>query len=390
MRCCYYTSGLIKYQYLSEIYGKIDKISLTSRKGLGRMELTAHSNHAHATEGEDKRLMDAQYAEETNDTSSYGEGGAGSNELARAVLLEREERGHAARSGVDQLWQTHQVYARGEREIGEYVVAHPRQVLRLPTDQLAKELGVSQGTLSNFSQALGSSGFKAFRLDLAAEVNTPLHLNQAAIARGDTLQDIANKAISADIDALLTTLRSVDMGDVEKTIEAIQQARHIDLYAMGISSSVALDAFNRFLNLGLSVSWLPDIANQLASASLLSSRDVAMAFSYAGETRATVKALGLAHQQGATTIAITGNPRSSLARFADIKLVVTPREPTAFRRNLRISARIAMLCLVDIIYLGLFTTLNEAPLDKMESILHLFGQGDEQPTGPTREPKHLS
>src|SRR5258708_6281698 len=146
MRCCYYTSGLIKYQYLSEIYGKIDKISLTSRKGLGRMELTAHSNHAHTTEGEDKRLMDALHAEETKDTSSYGEGGAGSNELARAVLLEKEEPGHPARSLLHQLRQNLQLYSPAERQIGEYVLAHPRQVLRLPTDQLAKEIGVGQGT----------------------------------------------------------------------------------------------------------------------------------------------------------------------------------------------------------------------------------------------------
>jgi DNA-binding MurR/RpiR family transcriptional regulator len=97
--------------------------------------------------------------------------------------------------------------------------------------------------------------------------------------------------------------------------------------------------------------------------------------------------LSLAHQQGATTIAITGNPHSSLARYADIKLVVTPREPTAFRRNLRISARISMLGLVDIIYLGLFNALDEAALDKMESILHLFGQGEEQQTSPAPEPE---
>src|SRR6266852_1820744 len=334
--------------------------------------------------------MDMQNERDQQERTNHSEGGKNQHQPVEAASQESEELGQLVRGPLHHLRQNLSAFSPAERQIGAYVLEHPRQVLRLPTDQLAKEIGVSQGTLSNFSQALGYSGFKAFRLDLAAEVNTPLHLNQAAIARGDTLQDIANKAISADIDALLTTLRSVDMGDVEKTIEAIQQARHIDLYAMGIPSSVALDAFNRFLNLGLSVSWLPDIANQLASASLLSSRDVAIAFSYAGETRATVKALGLAHQQGATTIAITGNPRSSLARFADIKLVVTPREPTAFRRNLRISARISMLGLVDIIYLGLFNTLDEAALDKMESILHQFGQGDEQPTGPTREPKHLS
>ncbi len=98
-----------------------------------------------------------------------------------------------------------------------------------------------------------------------------------------------------------------------------------------------------------------------------------------------MKALGLAHQQGATTIAVTGNPHSSLALYADIKLVVTPREPTAFRRNLRISARISMLGLVDIIYLGLFNALDDAALDKLERILQISSRADEQPTRPARD-----
>jgi len=55
---------------------------------------------------------------------------------------------------------------------------------------------------------------------------------------------------------------------------------------------------------------------------------------------------------------------------------------------LRISARIAMLGLVDIIYLGLFNALDEAGLDKMESIVHLFSQVDEPPTSLAREPEH--
>lgn len=296
---------------------------------------------------------------------------------ADGARSEGEEPGRPARSLLHHLRQDLLRFSPAERQIGEYVLAYPRQVLRLPTDQLAREIGVSQGTLSNFSQALGYSGFKAFRLDLAAEVNAPLRLEHAAIARGDTLQAIANKAISANIDALLTTLRSLHLGDIEQTIEAIQQARRIDLYANGISSSVALDAFNRLLNLGLNASWLPDIANQLGSATLLTSQDVALAFSYAGETRATVKALSLAHQQGATTIAITGNPHSSLARFADLKLVVTPREPTTFHQNLRISARIAMLGLVDIIYLGLFNALDDTALKKLESVLHLYNWLDD-------------
>src|SRR5260370_1266831 len=208
-----------------------------------------------------EKAMDAQNAGMRKDTRSHVLGGEGHHNPPEAPALEREKLGEPARSLLHRLRHNLSLFSPAERQIGAYVLAHPREVLRLPTDQLAREIGVSQGTLSNFSQALGYSGFKTFRLDLAAEVNTPLHLNQAAIARGDRLQDIANKAISADIDALLTTLRSVDLGDVEKTIEAIQQARHIDLYAMGISSSVALDAFNRFLNLPLSLICFPHLSN---------------------------------------------------------------------------------------------------------------------------------
>ncbi len=283
------------------------------------------------------------------------------------------------RSLLSHLRQQLPTLSPAERRIGEYLLAAPQQALRLPTDQLAREIGVSQGSLANFSQTLGYAGFKALRLDLAAEVNAPLRLERSAIARGDTVAQIANKATSANIDALLTTLRSLQVGEIEAATGALQRSRRIDLYANGISSSVALDAFNRLLHLGLSVSWLPDIANQLGSAAILSPADVAIAFSYAGETRATVKALSVAHQQGATTIAVTGNPHSSLARFADIKLVVTPREPSALQQNLRMSARIAMLGLVDIIYLSLFYALDDGARSKLESVMHLYNNWLDEP-----------
>ena len=329
--------------------------------------------------------MDMQNEGKQQEGTNRSERDRNQSQPAEAATRKSEELGQPVRNPLQYLRQNLSAFSPAERQIGAYVLEHPHEVLRLPTDQLAREIGVSQGTLSNFSQALGYSGFKAFRLDLAAEVNTSFHLDQSTIARGDTLQTIANKAISANVDALLTTLRSLDMSHMEKTIEAVQQSRRIDLYANGISSAVALDAFNRFLTMGLSVSWLPDIAHQLASASLLTAQDVALAFSYAGETRATVKAMSLAHQQGATTIAITSNPHSSLSRYADIKLVVTPREPTILGQNLRISARIAMLGLVDIIALGLFNSLDDASLGKMESILHLYSRGDEHLINSKRE-----
>src|SRR5260370_18971783 len=174
---------------------------------------------------EDKSLlMDMQNERDQQERTNHDEGGKNQHQPVEAAARESEELGQLVRGPLHHLRQNLSAFSPAERQIGAYVLEHPRQVLRLPTDQLAREIGVSQGTLSNFSQALGYSGFKAFRLALAAEVNAPLHLDHAAIARGDTLQDISNKAISADIDALLTTLRSLELGDMEKTIEAIHKA----------------------------------------------------------------------------------------------------------------------------------------------------------------------
>lgn len=251
-----------------------------------------------------------------------------------------------------------------ESQISEYMLNYPRQVLRLPIDQLARTIGVSLGSLSNFCQTLGYSGFKEFKLDLAAELKSPFQLDYSSIGLGDSLEEIANKVVSANVDALLTTLKTLDKAELEKAIKAIGEAQRIDLYGFGISAVVALDAYHRFFSLGLRVNWLSDISLQAVSATLLRPGDVALAFSYAGETGVTINALQQARQNGACTIVITGNRHSPLARHGDIVLQVSPREPGAFRRGLHVSARTAMQGLVDVIYFGLLHSSKES-LEKL-------------------------
>src|SRR5690348_10264843 len=108
-----------------------------------------------ATGGEETGLMEKQKSQETR---SQGAEGPDSITPAGAARSEGEEPGHPTRSLLHHLRQDLPRLSPAERQIGEYVLANPRQALRLPTDQLAREVGVSQGTLSNFSQALGYGG----------------------------------------------------------------------------------------------------------------------------------------------------------------------------------------------------------------------------------------
>ena len=119
-----------------------------------------------------------------------------------------------------------------------------------------------------------------------------------------------------------------------------------------------------FLHLGLNVNWLTDVSLQIASAALLGSNDVVIAVSYSGETEGAVRAIQKARERGATTIAISSNPLSAMVRYASIKLVVTPREPTMFR-NLNFASRIAMLSIIDVVYLGLVNLLGAEAIERV-------------------------
>jgi DNA-binding MurR/RpiR family transcriptional regulator len=92
-------------------------------------------------------------------------------------------------------------------------------------------------------------------------------------------------------------------------------------------------------------------AHEAWSASLLSPKGtVAIGFSHSGITADTIRFLELARQNGALTVAVTGNAESQLARIAHERLTAHAREST-LRAGAMVS-RIAQLALVDCLFLG--------------------------------------
>lgn len=285
---------------------------------------------------------------------------------------DRAELANLATGMLQRLRRNQKLLSPAETQIGEYILRQPQQTLSLTIDNLAREIGVSLGTLSNFCQTLGYKGFKEFKLDLATELKTPFQLDHSVIEPGDSLEEIANKTTSANVDALLTTLKNLEKAELEKAVKAIREGKRIAIYGFGVSSVVGFDAYNRFLSMGLWANWVPDIAHMAASSALLKKGDVALAFTYTGENNLIVNCLKLARQNGATTIVITGNRHSPVAQEADLKLLVFPREPTAFLSNLYVSSRTAMQGMLDMLYLGILFSSNQT-LEKLDEVSTAIG-----------------
>jgi DNA-binding MurR/RpiR family transcriptional regulator len=239
-----------------------------------------------------------------------------------------------------------------EDRVAERVLADPRAAAALTISELADTAHTSETTVLRFCKRLGMPGYPQLRLALAAESAQP-RLRTAAesdINEDDTVDDIISKVSYADASAVEDTARQLDRAALERVADAIAQATRVDIYGIGASGVVAVDAQQKLHRIGvLAFAWNdPHIA--LTSAALLRPGDVAIGISHSGTTKETIEALTVARQGGATTVAITNFPLSRLVGAADVVLTTAARETSL--RSGATASRIAALTVVDCLYIA--------------------------------------
>lgn len=126
------------------------------------------------------------------------------------------------------------------------------------------------------------------------------------------------------------------------------RARRIDVYGVGGSGAVAQETETRLFRIGCAVRGWTEVHAATTSAALLTPADVAIGISHSGATRETIEPFELAKERGATTVAVTADSRSPLARAADVRLISSSSE-TSFRTG-SIGARHSVLMLIDCLY----------------------------------------
>jgi len=88
---------------------------------------------------------------------------------------------------------------------------------------------------------------------------------------------------------------------------------------------------------------------------MIASDDVALAFSYSGETEETAKLLPILKKQGLTVISVTNNPGSRMARYSDVVLRLHVKSEACPMDIVPTSSTTAMLALGDAISVALMT-----------------------------------
>ncbi|KGE00939.1 MULTISPECIES: MurR/RpiR family transcriptional regulator [Rhizobium/Agrobacterium group] len=243
--------------------------------------------------------------------------------------------------------------APADRQIGQFILDNPDQMLRLSSAALAAETGRSQSSVVKFSQKLGFAGYQELKLAVseakAQEWHAPPGMIHGTIEVGDSYLTILQKLIGSKMLSMQQTLAVNSEPEIERALTALDKARRIHMAGVGASSLVARDFSYKLMKLGRNVLHDSDSHVQMANASTLGKEDVLFALSYSGTSIETLRIAELARERGATVIAVTGLDGGPLTQVANIRLYTVADEERV--RSSSITVRDAQLMLTDLLFI---------------------------------------
>jgi RpiR family transcriptional regulator, carbohydrate utilization regulator len=244
-----------------------------------------------------------------------------------------------------------------EKKVADYLLANSNNMFILTLVDLADRAGVSEATIVRFCRRFGVSGFAQFKILMARQyggcevVDAELVVEDLFITKDDGLEVLPERIIFSNINGLKDTLTTLNREELKRAIEAVQNARQVNVFGVGNSYAVTVDICIKLTRIGIICSSYSDSHQQMIAAGNMTNADVAIGVSHSGYSADTVEALQLARRTGATTICISNQFASPIIGVSDIKLLSAATE-TSFNSETMVS-RISQLAIVDMIYCGI-------------------------------------
>ena len=214
-----------------------------------------------------------------------------------------------------------------EKKLADYLQQHPD---RTGATRILLELsaitGVSTATISRFAKALGYPSFQALKMALVQSTPEPDHTLFAELSPADSVETLAHKIFTSNIDALRTTLTNLDSAALTKAVDWITHANQVRPFWIGRQQSRGLGWLSQVLRTAIPVVYAADYRMQLmaANTSYCCRCDD---FDFPLRQRQRCNRFGrTSKRQNVPLIVITGAPGSHLAKMADAAFVAVAEE----------------------------------------------------------------
>lgn len=238
-----------------------------------------------------------------------------------------------------------------EATVAKYICAKPEECAHLTIRELAERTYSSPSSVVRMCRSIGFEGYREFRQELMLDVHNLGELGtheETELDGSATISQIVDSITQRNIQCLKDTRYLLEDQVVADCVELLRRARRVLLFGMGASLCVAEDAHLKFLRIDKPSYLNADWHSQLLQARNATGDDVALIFSYSGETKEMIRCMEALKENGCPCIAVTRSVPSPVAKMADHCLYTATNEFT-FRIG-ALSSRMAQLNVVDILY----------------------------------------
>ncbi|HEX7022367.1 MAG TPA: MurR/RpiR family transcriptional regulator [Trueperaceae bacterium] len=237
------------------------------------------------------------------------------------------------------------------RQVAEYIVEHPNQVVGLSIMELARRAGASETAVVRLAQRLEYRGFRELQVSLAYDLGSQNHTQDEEVEVDEGMDSIAAKVYAANSQALSDSFHILDTKALDQAVEAMAHARRISVFGQGLNAATAVDLHYNLSKLGLNCGVYIDPYMQAIAAATATPDDVVIGISHTGSNRDLIESIAIAKQHGARAIALTNHMGSPITRISDISLFTAPKE-IVFRGE-PLTSRLSALYLVDVLFIGI-------------------------------------
>lgn len=264
------------------------------------------------------------------------------------------------RSVLGAICSSYDTFFEAEKKIADYMMENKAAVVDMTVGELARASGTSDATVSRFCRRCGFKGFHNLKLTLAREVLEDEQKDQSVsndIDRGDIRQSLQN-ILANKVAELTETVNMMDADNLEQILSRLENARMVQLAAVGNTVPVAMDGAFKLNQLGI-----PAVAGEIwetqaAYTFNLGPEDVVLIISNSGSSRRLQSLAQGARENRSTVIVITNNPDSPLARISDYRIVTATREKLLTEEFW--FSRVTATAVMEILYLLLLNSKKDA------------------------------
>jgi RpiR family transcriptional regulator, carbohydrate utilization regulator len=249
-----------------------------------------------------------------------------------------------------------------QKKLSEYIVNHFTELEGMQSKVLAKKCCVSEPTVTRFVKEIGYENYRHFQIDIAkTNVNVNENISKSGysdISTDDCEESICKKVINYNVQALLDTLKIIDINKMRQAAELVIKAKTIHIFSQGRSSVTANSIEHRLLRLGMNCVVYSDPHEIAIISSLAAKDDLIIGISTFGRSITVVKGMERAHNKGSKVIGLTSYKDVPLEDHADIILYAVDNEPTSFGFEPS-SATISQIALLDCLYMTITLNMKE-------------------------------